>query len=126
MLLKVEKRSTEVATVMTERATLQSFLREKDQMIESLKKTCDSLKADLGNSEQGRADLIRRLQEEQREAQTRERKEKSKLQREVETLTRQVEEANQSIKEKMVAVQAETDRAYHENRVLKEESRLIA
>ena len=68
MLLKVEKRSTEVATAMTERATLQSILREKDQMIESLKKTCDSLKADLGNSEQGRADLIRRLQEEQREA----------------------------------------------------------
>jgi len=68
MLLKVEKRSTEVATVMTERATLQSILREKDQMIESLKKTSDSLKADLASSEQARAELIRRLQEEQREA----------------------------------------------------------
>jgi hypothetical protein len=102
MLLKLEKRSTEVAQVMTERANMNAILREKDLTLDQLRKQVDSLKAELAASELARQDLIRRLQEEQRESQTRERKEKSKLQKEVENLQRQLEESEQVKREQLL------------------------
>ena len=64
---------------MTERANMQSVLREKDLNVEQLRKQVDQLKTDLAASELAKSELIRRLQDEQRDSQTRERKEKSKL-----------------------------------------------
>jgi uncharacterized coiled-coil protein SlyX len=54
MMLKLEKRSTEVAQVMTERANMNAILREKDLTLDQLRKQVDSLKAELAASELAR------------------------------------------------------------------------
>lgn len=90
LLLKVEKRQGEVSAVITEKTQLQGVLREKDLMVDSLQKQVTQLKAEVGQAELQKADLIRKLQEELRDASVRERKEKSKLQKEVEQLTHQL------------------------------------
>jgi hypothetical protein len=124
-LLKLEKRATEVAQVLTERANMNAILREKDFALDQLRKQVDSLKAELAGSELARLDLVRRLQEEQRESQTRERKEKSKLQKEVETLQRQLEENEMVKREQMLQTQNETERIMRDCRISQEEKRLM-
>ena len=124
-MLKLEKRATEVAQVLTERANMNAILREKDVALEQLRKQVDSLKAELAASELARLDLVRRLQEEQRESQTRERKEKSKLQKEVETLQRQLEENEVVKREQMLQAQNEAERIMRDFRISQEEKRLM-
>ena len=124
-MLKLEKRATEVAQVLTERANMNAILREKDLTLDQLRKQVDSLKAELAGSELARLDLVRRLQEEQRDSQTRERKEKSKLQKEVETLQRQLEESEMVKREQLLQAQNETERIMRECRVSQEEKRLM-
>ena len=124
-MLKLEKRATEVAQVLTERANMNAILREKDVALEQLRKQVDSLKAELAASELARLDLVRRLQEEQRESQTRERKEKSKLQKEVETLQRQLEENEMVKREQMLQAQNEAERIMRDFRISQEEKRLM-
>jgi hypothetical protein len=124
-LLKLEKRATEVAQVLTERANMNAILREKDVALDHLRKQVDSLKAELAASELARLDLVRRLQEEQRESQTRERKEKSKLQKEVETLQRQLEENEVVKREQLLQAQNETERIMRDCRISQEEKRLM-
>lgn len=124
-MLKLEKRATEVAQVLTERANMNAILREKDVALEQLRKQVDSLKAELAASELARLNLVRRLQEEQRESQTRERKEKSKLQKEVETLQRQLEENEMVKREQMLQAQNETERIMRDFRISQEEKRLM-
>ena len=54
IMLKLEKRSTEVAQVMTESANMQAILREKDLTLDQLRKQVDTLKAELAASELAR------------------------------------------------------------------------
>ena len=63
-------------------------------MIESLQKQVTQLKGEVGQADLQKADLVRKLQDELRDASIRERKEKSKLQKEVETITRQLADSD--------------------------------
>jgi polyhydroxyalkanoate synthesis regulator phasin len=64
--------------------------------------------------------LLRKLQDELRDASVRERKEKSKLQKEVEALTRQLGEIEATHKAELQNVQNEVERVQYNVRVLSE------
>lgn len=54
LLLKVEKRQSEVSGALTDKANQQTLLREKDSLIESLQKQVSQLKGELASAELGR------------------------------------------------------------------------
>lgn len=124
LLLKVEKRQAEVSGGLAERAQLQAVLREKDALVEGLQRQVGQLKGEAGQAEAQRAELLRKMQDELRDAAVRERKEKSKLQKEVETLTRQLVDIEAVHKADLLSAQSEVERVLHDSRVLAEEKRV--
>lgn len=86
MLLKNEKKHSELLTTINEKNTFENLLREKDALIDNLSTQLSQLKEELREFDRGKQDLIARMQQEERDSTIRDRKDKAKLQRESEVL----------------------------------------
>ncbi|CDW85959.1 UNKNOWN [Stylonychia lemnae] len=124
LLIKVEKKQSEIAHTQMEKNKYENILREKDSMIDTLNKQGQQLKEDLKQSEQQQAHLLQRLQDEERDFHMRQRKEVSKLQKEIEQLQVQILEQESNKRFDLEKSHSEFDRIQREYRIVSEEKRM--
>eukprot|EP00347_Sterkiella_histriomuscorum_P015883 403355323 len=124
LMLKVEKKQGEISNTHLEKNKLDSVLREKDALIDTICKQVTQLKEDLRQSDMQQQHLVKRLQEEEKEFHIRERKDKSKLQKEIEVLQRQILDIESTKRSDLEKAQSEFERIQREYRIVQEEKRM--
>ena len=119
--LKVEKKSQECNATISEKNSILSILKEKEIMLDSMKRQLNEVKEELHNREQELDLTLRRNSEDDRDRGTMERKEKSRLQKELEILEHNYIELEQQRKADIMQQQTEYETLQKQHRVVHEE-----
>ena len=119
--LKAEKKSQEANAFANEKTSLLSLLKEKEILLDSLKRQLNELREDLHERDQQSDSVNRRQVEDDRDKNVWQRKEMSKLQKEMEVLEQNYMEMEQQKKQQAVLMQEEYEQLQKKHRVITEE-----
>ncbi len=93
--LKGERKAQEVLQMANEKASIMGILKEKEIMLDSMKRQLNELREELHQKEQEIESLFNRQTQDYKDQGVQERKEKSRLQKEMEILERNYMELEQ-------------------------------
>ena len=119
--LKAEKKAQEANAFSNEKTSLLSLLKEKEILLDSMKRQLNESREDLHQRDQQSDSVNRRQVEDDRDKSVWQRKEMSKLQKEMEVLEQNYMEMEQQKKQQAVLMQEEYEQLQKKHRVITEE-----